>query len=132
MLQAVARDPAGDLIAAGTRMGTTLTVQRTDELGAEKKWSSEACVGQSGRDVAIDGHGDIVVIGDGEDAGDRNIRLCKFAADGTLKWGKDLDGGHGDDLGFSVAIDAENRIVAAGQMRGEASASDAWLAVFSP
>ncbi len=62
-----------------------------------------------------------------------NIRLCKFSAEGELRWGKDLDSGLGDDRGLSVAILPDDRIVASGHMwGGEEERTDAWLAVFTP
>jgi hypothetical protein len=87
-------------------------------------WSSDDCTGRAGRAVAIDSKGDIVVVGLGAGAVDDNVRLCKFAADGTLRWGKDIDGGKGNDYGHAV------RILPDDLWNGDFS--DAWLAVFTP
>lgn len=108
-----------------------LAVRRVTGTG-EVVWSSAECGGSNARDVAVDSQGDIVVIGDGPGDKGRNIRLCKFAADGTLRWGKEIDGGVGDDLGYAVASDPADRVVAGGVMVNELNGRDAWLAVFSP
>ena len=81
--------------------------------------------------IAVDSHGDIVVIGYGKGQNLGNIRLCKFSPEGDLRWGKDIDGG-ADDAGYGVAIMADDRIVACGRMSTENANGDAWLAVFSP
>ena len=105
---------------------------RRVSTGGPIVWSSDECTGDIGRDIAVDSQGDIVVIGDGPAPGGRNIRLCKFSADGALRWGKDIDGGFGDDLGYTVAVDAADRIVAGGRMLIAMDNGDGWLAVFSP
>ncbi|MCY1070166.1 hypothetical protein OV090_35815 [Nannocystis sp. RBIL2] len=129
-IYALAREPGGDLMLAG-KQGEALMVRRVTSTG-EGVWSSDACTGMNGRDVAIDSQGDVVVIGDGPGGTGTNIRLCKFTSDGKLRWGKDIDGGFGPDRGYSVAIDASDRIVAGGAMMSEVLVDDPWLAVFSP
>lgn len=131
VIQALAADPGGDLVLAVNADFAELTVRRVTATG-EVLWSSSACSGGAARDVVIDGQGDIVVVGDGPGGADRNIRLCKFAADGALRWGRDIDGGSGDDLGYAVAIDPSDRIVMGGAMSGGDGKFDAWLAVFTP
>lgn len=131
VINAIAADPGGDLVLAVAADFTALTVRRV--TGADEVlWSRKDCSGSNGRDVAIDGQGDIVVIGDGPGDIGRNIRLCKFAADGTLRWGKDIDGGFGDDLGYAVAIDPADRVVAGGAMNDGQGGFAAWLAIFAP
>jgi hypothetical protein len=58
--------------------------------------------------------------------------VSKFSLDGALRWGTDIDGGFGLDLGYAVAVDAEDRIIAGGTMMAEPMTLDPWLAVFSP
>ncbi len=130
-INAIAADPGGDLVLATVHDFSALMLRRVTGTG-EVLWSSAECGGSIARDVAIDGQGDIVVIGDGPGDKGRNIRLCKFAADGTLRWGKDIDGGVGDDIGYAVAIDPADRVIAGGAMLNELNGRDAWLAVFSP
>lgn len=72
------------------------------------------------------------MIGDGPGGIGNNIRLCKFTPDGALRWAKDIDGGFGDDSGYTVTVDASDRIIASGTMRSEQTDQDAWLAIFSP
>jgi cysteine-rich repeat protein len=130
-INALAAMPGGDLALASVDNFATLTVRRvsgTDTVA----WSSAACAGSIARDIAVDSQGDIVVIGDGPGGDGRNIRLCKFAGDGTLRWGKDIDGGLGDDLGYAVAIAPLDRVVAGGVMLTGPNERDAWLAVFAP
>lgn len=128
-IKAVAADPAGDLVIASAD-DMKLTIRRVTSAKSVA-WSSDACTGRSARDVAIDSQGDIIVIGDGPGAAGDNIRLCKFTPDGALRWGRDIDGGH-DDLGFTVAVDAADRIIAGGSMNSAQTHQDAWLAIFSP
>lgn len=117
----------GDMLTTSSHLFESLMVRRVTREG-EVAWSSADCSGKAGRALAVDGNGDIVVIGDGGS----NIRLCKFAPDGTIRWGKDVDGGFGDDLGHSVAVDGKNRVIAGGSMRVADEGRDAWLAVFAP
>lgn len=130
-INAIAEMPGGDLALASVDNFMTLTVRRVSETD-EIVWSSDECLGDNARDIAVDSQGDIVVIGDGPGAVGRNIRLCKFTPDGVLRWGKDIDGGVGDDLGYAVAIGPQDRIVAGGSLLTGPDIYDAWLAVFSP
>lgn len=123
--------PGGDLVATSSHLFETLTVRRITDQGSIS-WASTKCVGKIGRDIVADNAGDIVVIGDGPGNTGSNIRLCKLAPDGSLRWGKDIDGGFGDDFGFTVAVDTANRILAGGQMFVDAENRDAWVAVFAP
>lgn len=128
----VASDPGGDVALVLQSIPLTFVVDRASSTG-KLLWSSTECSGDIGAGVAIDSQGDVVVIGAGPGAIGKNIRLCKFSAEGDLRWGKDLDGGQGDDAGHAVAILPDDRIVAAGRMwGGEVERTDGWLSVFSP
>lgn len=121
-----------DLLVAGEIIpGKGIYVERLTADGVPV-WSTEECTGSTGKGVAVDSQGDVVVIGFGPGVVADNIRLCKFTADGELRWGQDLDGGVGDDRGFAVAILPGDRIAAVGTKGGEQTDTDAWLAVFSP
>ena len=125
--------PGGDILLAsyGTVDGQML-VRRLDGRGG-LLWASPECVGNLGKALAVDSQGDVVVVGSGVGGGGgNNIRLCKFSADGALRWGRDIDGGEGDDLGFAVAILPDDSIAAAGRMSSGVELLDAWLAVYSP
>ena len=125
-------DPSGALALVLQDMTKGLVVNRTSSVG-KVLWSSTECSGEFGYAVAIDSQGDFVVIGAGPGAVGENIRLCKFSAEGDLRWGKDLDSGLGNDRGLAVSILPDDRIVATGYMwGGEAEKTDAWLAVFTP
>jgi len=128
----VASDPGGDVALVLQDVPLKFVVHRASSMG-KVLWSSTQCSGEIGSAVAIDSQGDIVAIGGGPGATGMNIRLCKFSAEGELRWGKDLDSGLGDDRGLSVAILPDDRIVASGHMwGGEEERTDAWLAVFTP
>jgi len=129
----ITSDPGGGLIAAlQDNASDQFVVDRATSTG-QLLWSSSECTGTYGKAVAIDGQGDIIAIGGGWSAKGDNIRLCKFTAEGKLRWAKDLDGDAGDDLGLAVAILPDDRIVAAGRMwGGDEGKTDAWLAVFTP
>lgn len=130
-IMAIARDPGGDLILGGKGNSfTEMTTRRVTSAG-DPVWSSAACIGENARDIAIDGNGDIIVIGDGTGDNDLNIRLCKFAPDGALRWARDIDRG-GLDLGYAVAVLPSNQIVAGGAIQTQDNGLDGWLAVYSP
>lgn len=128
----IAQAANGDILigAYGEQAGQML-VRRHDSAG-KLLWSSPDCVGDIAESLAVDGQGDIIVVGSGPGSVGRNIRLCKFTSEGDLRWGKDIDGGEGNDDGLAVAVLPDNRIVAAGSMDSMAGKLDAWLAVYSP
>lgn len=132
LILGVANDPGGDILLAGYTFAGSMIVRRLTAKG-DVSWSSEKCVGESGREIAVDGHGDIVAIGDGPGVTGSSIRLCKFGPDGNFKWGKDIDGGLGNDIGQTVAIGPANTIVVGGSV-GDTDPGKrvAWLAVYSP
>lgn len=122
----------GDLVVAGEFVPSVGIYVERLTVDGEPVWSSDKCTGNVGKGVAVDSQGDVVVVGFGAGAVADNIRLCKFAADGEFRWGKDLDGGVGHDRGFAVDILPDDRIVAAGTSAREGTNGDGWLAVFSP
>lgn len=121
--------PGGDLVLIG-RFESQLVVRRTSGAGVVTR-SSFDCSGWNGRDVAVDSQGDIVVIGDGPGSTGTDIRVCKFSPTGELRWGKDIDGGVGDDNGFTVAIGPMDRIFVGGSVQAQGDTDD-WLAVYAP
>lgn len=121
-IRGVARDPGGELVAAAQVVG----VQRTTSTG-KPLWNGAACAEATARGVAVDSQGDVIAAG--FSFGD--IRICKFAADGALRWDRSIDGGDGDDIGWSVALLPDDRIVVAGQIES-GQVPDAWLAMFTP
>lgn len=128
----VAQDVSGDILvgAYGQKNGQMLVARLDDSAGV--LWSSEDCVADFVEDVTTDSRGDVIAIGHGPWGVGRNIRLCKFSPEGDFRWGLDIDGGQGDDLGVAVATLPDDRVVAAGRMLGDALMFDAWLAVYSP
>lgn len=118
----IAHDPGGDIVVTDR---LTALVRLT---GAGKPlWTATNCEGAGGMDAAVDNQGDIVVAGFG--AG--NIRLCKFAPDGSLLWDREIDGKDGTDFAAAVALYPDDRIVVAGQIE-HGDVADAWLAMLTP
>jgi cysteine-rich repeat protein len=132
VIYSIVRDLNGDVVVGGSGNSfMEMTVRRLTSA-ADPIWSSTGCTGKVMRAVAIDMHGDIVTIGDGPGDLGVNIRLCRFTSDGTLRWGRDIDGGVGDDRGYAVAVLPSGEIVAGGKVSAAANETDAWLAVYSP
>lgn len=128
----VAHSAGNSLMIASRHNFKELTVRRVSSDGEVVEWSSAACAGSTGRAVAVDRKGDVVVIGDGPGEKGTDIRLCKFSSDGTLRWSKNIDGGFGDDRGHGLAISSQGDIVAGGSVTDAGGRLDAWLAMFSP
>jgi len=126
----VAEAAMGDIFVTGWETQVGISVRRYDTQGVIL-WSSFDCSGGAGRALAVDAQGDVVVIGDGPGSTMSNIRLCKFSPDGKLRWGKDIDGGEGNDFGRAVAILPDDRIVVAGEMYLNGD-YHGWLSVYSP
>jgi cysteine-rich repeat protein len=120
-IRGLTRDAGGDLVAATSGV----MVRRLTSAG-KPLWDGSACAA-SGRGIAVDSQGDVVVAGYA--GGD--IRICKLAGDGALRWDRTIDGGEGDDYGWSVALFPDDRIVVAGQIEN-GQVPDAWLAMFTP
>ncbi|MBZ5710403.1 hypothetical protein [Nannocystis pusilla] len=132
IIDSLVRDSNGDIVVGGSGNDVKEMTVRRLTSAADPIWSSTGCTGQVARAVAIDLHGDIITIGDGPGNVGVNIRLCKFAPDGDLRWGRDIDGGVGDDRGYAIAVLPSGRIVAGGKVSAGANEADAWLAVYSP
>lgn len=130
----VAHASDGDVVVASKGDYKEFVVRRLSGDGTAARWESNKCTGGDGRAVAIDSQGDIVAIGDGDGDGGNgpNIRLCKFSAEGSLRWAHDIDGGFGTDRGYAVAIASNDHIVVGGWITTGANSSDAWLAMYSP
>lgn len=124
----VAHTAGGELVIAGRRDFKEFVVRRVSALGDSVAWESTDCIGETGRAIAVDHQGDIVAVGNGSG----NIRICKFTPEGALRWGKDIDGGFGEDFAYSVAITNSDYIVVAGWVMAEDNTTDAWLSMFSP
>ncbi|MEZ4430117.1 MAG: hypothetical protein R3A51_20750 [Nannocystaceae bacterium] len=128
-IMGLAADPSGDLLSIGSVAQSFVVHRRTSD--GQPVWTSDACLGSTGRDIVIDSQGDIVVVGYGEGQNNTNVRLCKLTPEGALRWGLDIDGGVGDDLAYSLAIAEGDVILVAGGLRGDGQ-TDAWLAAYAP
>ena len=116
----------GDLISLGGQDAVLVKLTAAGQL----QWSRRmGAVGtQIGNSVAVDGAGNVVVIGtaggtvdygggDLTSAGSNDIFVAKYAGSGVFQWAK-LFGDTGDQAGFSVAVDNQNNLVLAGRMTG--------------
>lgn len=122
VLRGVARAPGGDILTTGE-----VTVLRRLTGAGEPIWAASDCADAHGFDVAVDSQGDVIVVG--SDSGD--VRICKFTAEGALRWDREIDGGVGIDIGKGVALMPDDRIIVAGQVEN-GQVPDAWLAMFTP
>jgi hypothetical protein len=93
-------------------------------LAWAKQFGSSIGRGDSAKDVAIDGQGNVVVVGQFMDtvnfgggnltsAGGWDIFVAKFTAGGAHVWSKRF-GAAGDDFGDAIAVDASDNIVIGG------------------
>ncbi len=93
-------------------------------LAWAKQLGSPTGRGDSAKDVAIDGQGNVVVVGQFMDtvnfgggnltsAGGWDIFVAKFTAGGAHVWSKRF-GAAGDDLGDAIAVDASDNIMIGG------------------
>jgi Beta-propeller repeat len=65
--------------------------------------------------IAVDGQGDLIVVGQAVVAGNTNALTLKYAPDGTLRWAKQFDGAvSGQDFASAVAVDSAGGIYVAG------------------
>lgn len=87
----------------------------------------------SGLDVAVDGSGNVYVVGyfNGDDVdfnpggtpherssnGDSDVFLAKYNAAGNLLWGHPI-GGTGTDLGYGIAVDGSGNVYVTGSFEG--------------
>ncbi|MBL8944442.1 MAG: DUF4215 domain-containing protein [Myxococcales bacterium] len=93
-----------------------------------------AAVEESGQGVAVDGGGNVVVVGYIVDAvADPDIWIRKYDPAGVELWTTVIDPSEGlDDRGYGVDIDDVGNIAVAGDVGVEASSSDTWVAVLDP
>jgi len=88
-------------------------------------------VEESGQGIAVDGAGNIVVVGFIVDTIDNpDIWIRKYDTAGTEVWTTVIDASMGlDDRGYGVDIDANDNIAVAGDIGVGESTSDTWVGV---
>ena len=135
----VAVDVSGELFVTGYFFGTldfgggpltgSLYVAKLD-AGGNHTWSKAFATG-IGYSVAADNSGNVVVTGlfyDTVDfgggpltsAGDDDIFIAKFEADGDHLWSQRFGDGHFNQVGNSIAVDGSNNVVVTGALTGTA------------
>ncbi len=78
--------------------------------------------------IAVDASNNIVIAGESiNTAGNADIRVLKYAADGTLAWSKTFDFGY-DDFMSDLAVDASGNIAVSGVSQNAAGNAD-WRVV---
>lgn len=134
-LTAMAVSPAGGFVIAGysTDAAETSWVAWFDDATApgEPAWS-RFDTADSARGVAIDGEGNIVVVGGGMDFPTSSTWLRKLAPDGSELWSTaPSSGAASGEQALALAIDSRDRIVLVGY--GDAGLSeDPWIAKLDP
>lgn len=99
-------------------------------------------------DVAIDAHGDIIVVGYGQSCyqnerlGSAGLDACvmKMRRDGVVRWSKAIGDDNGSDIAYAVAIAADGTIYVAGDTQSTefegtpalGGGYDGWIAAFDP
>jgi len=119
----VAVDNAGDVVAAGLTQNTgtflDFAVAKFDRNGT-LLWQQTLNGTANGQDrasfVAVDNLGNVVAAGSTQNTGTgTDFTVAKFNRNGTLLWQQNLNGtANSADLAFSVAVDNDGNVVAAG------------------
>jgi uncharacterized delta-60 repeat protein len=125
----VAVDHQGNVVAAG-HTGADLTVAKFDRDGT-LLWEQNLN-GGSASSVTVDNQGNVVVAGETQNTGTSlDFTVAKFARDGTLLWQQNLNGtADGEDAAFSVAVDNQGNVVAAGDVQNTGTSRDFTVAKF--
>ena len=126
----------GEIAVTGSGGPGAFMVRRFDPSGAPL-WASSECMGAVGRAAAIDGQGDVFVIGELQQAELTEIVLCKFTSEGQLQWSSSVGGQAGQNSGKVVKILPNGLVLAAGDVWSggdmwSGGSRDAWAAVYKP
>ena len=101
-----------------------------------RTYDGPAADGDFARAIALDGAGNIVVLGQADTSTTAaDLVLLKYAPDGTRLWATLYDGpGHGNDRAFQLAIDGAGNIVVSGAVPvpGTVTSVDVCALMFSP
>jgi cysteine-rich repeat protein len=94
-----------------------------------KSFNGAASGDDVGRAVAVAPDGAVVVAGDTLRAGTGvDVLVRKYAADGTVLWTQELDGGtSNEDRGYGVAVASDGYVFVAGQRGVTAADFDVWV-----
>jgi uncharacterized delta-60 repeat protein len=136
----VAVDTQGNVLAAGytdnTGTGRDFTVAKFARDGT-LLWQQTLNGSANGDDeaysVAVDNQGNVLAAGFTRNTDtDFEFTVAKFARDGTLLWEQALNGSaNGDDEAFSVAVDNQGNVLAAGYTQNTGTGYDFTVAKFA-
>lgn len=124
---AVVCDANGDIVVAGQETtaatGPVLWLRRYDLNGNElwtQTFAGAAGEGAAGHGVAIDGAGDIAVIGRETVSGQDRVLVRKYASDGSVRWSEAIDGAKGtSSIGRAITVGPDEHLwIAAGVDKG--------------
>src|SRR6185369_3127680 len=136
----VAVDNQGNVLAAGytdnTGTGRDFTVAKFARDGTllwERALNGSANDADEAVSVAVDNQGNVLAAGYTTNTGtSHDITVAKFARDGTLLWEQALNGSANDaDEAYSVAVDNQGNVLAAGYTRNTGTGGDFTVAKFA-
>ena len=123
----IALDASGNLFVVGAASNGANNDFVTTKLAAgsgavlwQKTFNGAANLDDEALAVAVDASGAAIVVGHGfAAAGNRDVKVIKYAADGAVAWERSLDAGAAD-FAFAVAVDAAGNALVAGESAGTA------------
>ena len=135
MIQAVASDPAGNIVVGGATSGSIGKRNAGEGDALVIKYSPTGTVlwrrqpgspaGESVNAIAIDGEGNIAAVGTtlgslfGSHAGRQDGFVISYTADGTVRWTQQF-GAASPDSALSAAADAAGNVLVAGTLQWSA------------
>ncbi len=129
----VAVDNQGNVLAAGRTQNTgsswDFTVAKFDRDGTllwQQNLNGTANVYDEANSVAVDNQGNVLAAGLTQNTGSSwDFTIAKFDRDGTLLWQQNLNGtANGFDEAFSVAVDNQGNVLAAGRTQNTSGSFD--------
>ncbi|MBN1656405.1 MAG: hypothetical protein JXA30_21730 [Deltaproteobacteria bacterium] len=120
----VAIESNGNIIVAGNNSisgsGINAWIRKYDPSGNEI-WTRTIADATAAPKIAIGSEGNLYISG----YTSNDIYIAKLDSTGTVIWSDTHDVGD-DDLGFAVAVDSEENVIAGGQI-GDSSTTDIWV-----
>lgn len=106
----------------------------TDTKQWEDKHAGDMGLEDIGQGIAVDSADNIIVVGYvSDEPGNPDIWIRKYAPDGTTLWTTTKDPSVGfDDRAYAVAVDSADDIFVVGDVGGDMSTSDIYLAKLDP
>jgi len=130
----VVTDTAGDVVVTGfTDNNSTghdiITIKYSGANGAllwRKRFDGRASGNDEPRSLAIDGSGDVIVVGYSNNGTNNDYYTAKYSgSSGTIIWERVYDGpGQSDDEANAVAVDAAGNVIVTGFSVGDGGTND--------